>query len=70
MSNETEYTISEASKVLQNANLIKKYHLTSYFPSKDSEEETGSKRGMVLLCKDDQVCAILEKNTNLQKNQL
>ena len=45
MSNETEYTISEASKVLQNANLIKKYHANlvydyTEYPTKGHWKET------------------------------
>ena len=53
-------------------NLIKKHHLKTYFPFQDSKEETGSKRGMVLLCKDedDEVCPILEKNLTIQEYKL
>ena len=45
MSNETTYTISEASKVLQNANLIKKYHANlvydyTEYPTKGHWKET------------------------------
>ena len=50
--------------------LIKKYQLTTYFPRQDSKEETGSKRGMVLLCNNDDICAILGKNISIQEYQL
>ena len=47
--------------------LINKYNLNIYFPSHDPLEETGSKRGMVLLCKEKEIDQILLDNKLISK---
>ena len=49
---------------------ISKYNLDVFFPSINSEEETGSKRGMVLLCNDNEISSILEKNNYIYQYQV
>ena len=47
--------------------IIQNHKLNIFFPLSDLEEETGSKRGMVILCKENDMSAILENNNYLYK---